>query len=233
VDQTNYQLGFASGDNRTAHGGDSGTAGINGAVNFPIVSYLGAMVSGTYSRTRLSPYFSSQGTALGKSDCGYKDRAVAAGLFVRDPAYGRLGVSDQVGQLTASCGTIFPATDSRRLNTRTVSADGEYYFSRLTLSVARSRTELEGGTRIEAATYGAGLYPSRALELALSAGGLDDRDTYSIAAIYQPEFLEDSASAFIRFTEQRRPNDSHFIYVGFEYYFGTRVDLLTRDRQYR
>lgn len=231
VDETNYTFGLASGDNRTDHGGSSGTIGINAAANFPIINYVGGVLSGIYSKTLLSPYFPSQGSALDKN-CGYKDSAVQAGLFVRDPAIGRIGVNDQVGQLSANCDTVFTPSDSRRLDSKMLSVDAEVYLSKLTFAIDRSRTDLEDNAHIETITYGANLYPNRSTRIMLSVGGLDDRNTYSIEAAYQPTLIE-NVSAFIRFTDQRRPSETRFIYFGFDYYFDTMVDLITRDRQYR
>ncbi|OGI48688.1 MAG: hypothetical protein A2151_07315 [Candidatus Muproteobacteria bacterium RBG_16_65_34] len=237
VQATNFQLGFASGDTYVSGSRDSNTYGINGSVTFPLLAYLGGSLSGAYAHTNLAANFPSEtGTSTSASArplCSVDRDDLAAGLFVRDPTIGRVGIGYGAGRTQSHCDATFLSTGTDTLETRNYAADAAYYFSKATLAIARTRTRLEAGGDLNSSTLTASWYPTNNARATLSAGGLDFKNTYSLGLDYQPEFLDNSLSLLFAYTARQQAIEARFLTIGLSYYFDKRVDLITRDRQYR
>ncbi len=237
VQATTFQAGFASGDTHTSGGSDSSTYGINGSITFPLAAYLGASLSGAYAHSNLATNFPSETNNLTPANaspsCNINQGNLDAGLFLRDPTIGKVGISYGAGRARSGCSATFLATGTDTLDTKNYTANAEYYFSKVTIALARTRTHLESAGDLNSDTLTASWYSTNNVRVALSAYGLDFKNTYSLGFEYQPEFLENSTSLLFGYTTRHQTIETHSIMVGFGYYFDKRVDLITRDRQYR
>lgn len=241
VQATNVQASFVSGDTYAPGGRASNIYDINGGATFPLLTYLGASLSGTYGHSNLvwplivtnpSPSPNST-TTSGPPSCTVTSGNLDAGLFFRNSAIGRVGVSYGVGRQNSNCSATFLATGTDTLNTKNYAANAEYYFSNVTLAVARAQSHLDSANNLDSDTLTASWYPINNMRVGLSANGLDFKNTYSFGLEYQPEFLDNSLSILFGYATQRQTIETHSITVGFGYFFEKRVDLITRDRQYR
>lgn len=234
VQATNVQASFVSGDTYASGGRASNIYDINGGVTFPLLTYLGASLSGTYGHTNIAsnPFpNSTPGTAW--PSCTVSSANLDAGLFVRNSAIGKVGVSYGAGRQQSHCSATFLATGTDTLDTTNYAANAEYYFSTVTIAVARAQSHIDSANNLDSDTLTASWYPINNVRVGLSANGLDFKNTYSLGLEYQPEFLDNSLSLLFGYTTQRQTIETHSITVGFGYFFDKRVDLMTRDRQYR
>ncbi|MHB8535703.1 MAG: hypothetical protein ACYDBW_09690 [Sulfuricaulis sp.] len=239
VQAFNYQAGIATGSHTPSGDSNSNTYGLDGAATIPLATYLGATVSGALSHTNLTNSLSNSSggsTVTGaRPSCGTNNRNLDAGLFVRDAAIGRVGVGYGVGRIQSHCNaTFFPSvSDSGTLATKDYTANAEYYFSKITVALARVKTDLGTSAHLDSDTLTTSWYPINDARVGLAASGLDLKNTYGIDFEYQPDFLDNSMSLSLGYTAQRQTINTHSITVGLVYYFDTHVDLITRDRQYR
>ncbi len=234
VAATNYEAGLTTGDNYVSGNRTSNFYDVNGAVHLPLATYVGASLSGGYQHTNIiTNPFPNTTPASPWPSCTVRSGNMDGGLFVRNPSLGRIGVGYGAGRQTSQCSATFLPTGTGTLNTRYSTANAEYYFSRVTLGAARTKVNLESDGHLDSDTLTASWYPVNDARVALGADGLDLKKTYHFNLEYQPEFLDNSLSLMFGYTTQRQTQSIHTITVGFEYFFGTDVDLLTRDRQYR
>jgi hypothetical protein len=144
---------------------------------------------------------------------------------------GRIGIQYGAGQQRARCNGSFLVSGSGSLDTRTIAANAEYYLARVTLLGSRRHTQLDGSADLDAATLAAAWYPTDNLRLALAADGLDLKGSYRFELEYQAPLFGNALSLLLGSAVQDL--GGHSITVGISYFFGTRVELMTRDRHYR
>jgi hypothetical protein len=234
VAATNYQAGLNSGDTYISGNRATYFYDINGSITFPLATYLGATFSGNYDHTSItSNPFPDTTPPRAWPSCAVHSKNFEAGLFARNSSFGRIGVDYGAGRQESHCNATFVDTGGDTLNTRHSTASAEYYFSRVTFAVARSKLHIESGNDLDSETLGASWYPINATRITLAADGLDFKDTYHLDMEYQPEFLDNSMSFLFGYTTQRQTLTTHSISVGFRYFFDTNANLLTRDRHYR
>jgi hypothetical protein len=234
VQATNFQASFESGDTYASGNRASNIYDINGGVTFPLLTYLGASLSGTYGHTNIAtnPFPNSTPGSAWPS-CVVTSGNLDAGLFARDSAIGKVGISYGAGRQQSHCSATFLATGTDTLDTKNYAANAEYYFSRVTIAVARGRSHIDSANNLDSDSLTASWYPINNVRVGLSANGLDFKNTYSFGLEYQPEFLDNSLSLLLDYTTRRETIETHSVTVGFAYFFDKRVDLMTRDRQYR
>lgn len=234
VEATNVQAGFTSWDTHASSGMVNNSYAINGGITFPVVSYLGASLSGAFGHTKLASNPSPNVTPTSAwPSCTISNSNLDAGLFVRDPTLGKVGVSYGAGRQQSHCSATYLITGTDTLSTKDSTASAEYYLSKVTLAVARTKTHLVPGSDLDSDSLTLGWYPDSDVRLALSVYGLDLKNSRQLGLEYQPEFLDDSLSLLLVYSSQRLTTDTHSIMVGFNYFFEKHVPLITRDRQYR
>jgi hypothetical protein len=233
VRDSNYQLGYASGDTYVSGGTDSNTYGLNAAANIPLATYFGASLSAAYNRTNIAGSAVASASGGVVPSCSLNEGEVEGGVFVRRPAIGRLGVTYGAGRTRSRCNATFLATGTSTLDTRTSGVNAEIYLSSFTVGAGRTRTKVKSAYDLDSDTLSASWYPVANMRVMLSGDGLDFKDTYHFNLEYQPEMLENSTGLLIGYTTRRQEFSSRVISVGLNYYFGRRVDLKTRDREYR
>jgi hypothetical protein len=237
VERVNFEVGLASGD--TSQGGTrvSNFYGVNARGTVPLADYFGAALSVAGARTNLGDAFRSQTPSLTTPDappsCEIDNSNLDADLFLRDATTGRIGIQYGAGQAHAKCDATFLATGTKSMDTRTISANAEYYFARVTIGATRTHTQLDGSVDLDSATLAAAWYPTDNLRLALAADGLDLKDTYRFDLEYQAPLFGNGISLLLGYATQDVAERSHSITVGISYFFDARVELITRDRHYR
>ncbi len=237
VRKINFQLSYVSGDINTSGGSDGRTNGVQGSAIFPLMGYLGASVSGDYAHSTLATNFPNANSGLSPSGtaphCVVNNGDLGIAVFARDPGIGRVGVSYGTGEAKAECASTFLASGTDKLKSKDYTASAEYYFPRVTVALSRSQTQFSPTGRIDGDALTGSWYPTNILRAGFSAEGLDLKNTYIVDLEYQPEFLDNSAGLSISYSTQHQTVTSHIVMVGITYYFGNRVDLLTRDRAFR
>jgi hypothetical protein len=237
VHGTNYQIGYASGDTRVSDGANSNTYGFNGSVSIPLGTYFGASVSADYGRTNFSTSSVTSQSGVSASTpaprCELNTAAVDAGLFFRNPTLGRIGVGYGAGSVRSHCDATFVATGTSTMETTSSTVNAEYYFSAVTLAATRTRTHIKSTFDLDSSSLSASWYPTPNLRTTITGDGLDYQDTCHFNLEYQPEILDNSTGLFIGYSSRRQTTSTHVIMVGINYYFDKRVDLKTRDREYR
>lgn len=115
-------------------------------------------------------------------------------------------------------------------NSDQYSVFASYYIDDFTLGFSRLSAHPEAVEHINTWNISASAYLLENTKLTASASGMDAKDAYGLSAEHQPSFLNNAAS--ISASYNRSPEDDSFS-VSLSYFFGTRVPLQQRDRQYR
>lgn len=235
----NFELGVRTQDVRTEGSTSNGGLGAHAVGTIPLGSFLAASLSASYSdatvRTRRVLLDVDGSKLAARSSCSYNTLDGAATLFARLPKWARVGVSYGSGRLSSSCGeaSMFLQSGDGNLHTDRYQIHGELYFSDFTVSATRTSTDLDGGPKLESTDFSTSWYPLDSLRIAVSSSDLYDEDTYGILLEHQPEFLDDGLGVYVSYATTDRSPEVRTIGLGFAYYFGTRVALKTRDREYR
>lgn len=238
VQKTNFSLGLVASDSDTKGSTSNGTFGLGGILTMPIGKLFGASVAGAYSRSTartsdvLLDVTSADST---RPTCRFNNRDLSASLFARWPSRGRVSVSYGNGLLTSDCGeqSAFVSTGDDEMGTDNYRAAAEAYLGNFTFGAAHTSTELEDGPKLKSDIFSASWYPMENLRVTLSGGDLYDQDTYGIELEHQPEFMGDSLGVVLGYSVVDREQEVGTISFSVVFHFGTKVELKTRDREYR
>jgi hypothetical protein len=238
VQKTNLSLGLVASDSDTKDSTSAGTFGLNGIVTMPIGKYIGASLGGTYSRTTartsdvLLDVTSPDAT---RPSCRFNNSDLSAGVFARLPSLGRVSASYGNGNLSADCGdqSMFVSTGDDEMGTNSYRIGAEAYLGNFTFGANHTETELEDGPTLESNLFSASWYPINSLRVTLSGGDQFEQDTYGIELEHQPEFMGDSLGVVLGYSVVDREQEVGTISFSVMYHFGTKVELKTRDREYR
>ncbi|MET0534569.1 MAG: hypothetical protein ABW171_10120 [Steroidobacter sp.] len=238
VQKTNFSLGLVASDSDTKDSTSNGTFGLSGIATMPIGDIVGASLSGTYSRStaRTSDVLLDVSSPdQTRPSCRFNNTELAASVFARWPTLGRVSASYGNGSLSSDCGdqSMFVTTGDDELGTDNYRLLAEAYLGNFTLGATHTSTELEDGPKLESDIFNATWYPINSLRVTLSGGDLYEQDTYGIEIEHQPEFMGDSLGVALGYTVVDREQEVGTISFSVIYHFGTKVELKTRDRQYR
>ena len=237
VKSTHYQIGYESGDINTVGGSDSRVNAVDGSITLPLAGYLGASVSAFYDHYSMAANFASLGSGLTLASslpqCSVIDKGLSAGLFIRDPSVGRISAGYGAGQAMSHCESTFLISGTAKLDTKNYSAGAQYYLSRFTIGVSWNQTRFNAFDRFNSDSLTGSWYPTNILRVDLATYGQDLKNTYSLGVEFQPKFFGNSSGLWASYTRRHQTVTDNIIMVGIRYYFGRRVDLLTRDREYR
>lgn len=238
VESTNFSLGLIASDSDTKDSTSNGTFGLNGTATMPIGDLFGVSLAGNYSRTtaRTSDVLldvTSQGTS--RPSCRFNNYDAAATVFARRPTLGRISASYGQGELSSDCGdeSVFVSSGDDSLGTDYYRVAAEAYLWDFTLGAAHTSTELEDGPKLESNNFNASWYPIDSVRLTLSGGDLYEQDTYGFEVEHQPEFMGNSLGVALGYSVVDREQEIGTISFSVVYHFGTKIELKTRDRQYR
>lgn len=235
VSASNYEVRADTGDTYSSGDRVSYFYKLGATATIPLGSYLGLSLMGDYGNTTLLPTPST--TALNAAHpwgtCNYHTTGLGTSLFARLTNTGRIGIGYGTNRLDSRCNATFVGVNTNVLTTKTFSTNAEYYFSKVTIAADWARTKFEYGTDQTTDTLTTSWYPTILTRISLAASGLDMKNTYNFAVEYQPEFLDNVLGVTLSITSQHATISTQTISLGLRYYFDTKVDLITRDRQYR
>lgn len=239
VESTNFEFDLESTDRDTSGSTSNGTLGGNITGTMPIGSWFAASLSGGYSTSRgrtRDVLRNEDGSLSGiRPSCNFDTLDGELSLFARRPTWGKIGVSYGFGDVSADCGvdSIFLPTGDDTLDSERYRVDMEVYLGDFTLGASHSTTSLDSGPDLETLAGAASWYPIDSLKITLHGNDLYDEDTYGIVLEHQPEFLGDGFGVRVGYAETDGTPGVRTINIGLSYYFGTKVPLKARDRQYR
>lgn len=238
VQKTNFSLGLVASDSDTKNSTSNGTFGLGGVVTMPIGNIFGASLAGAYSRSTartsdvLADVTSPNST---RPSCRFNNTDLSASVFARWPTLGRISASYGNGQLSSDCGeqSAFVSTGDDGLGTDNYRVAAEAYLGNFTLGATHTSTELEDGPKLESNVFNASWYPLNSLRVSISGGDLFEQDTYGVEVEHQPEFMGDALGVVLGYSIVDREQEVGTISFSVVYHFGTKVELKTRDREYR
>lgn len=201
--------------------------GISGSIHTPIYQYIGGSIHAGTSRSH-SDY---------DTDIEYsfdsKRYYGAVNILLRDSSMGGVGAWLAHTEYT----TIFSSVDISEKSyghTDGYGVYGTYYLDAFTVGLSVSDFYYNGkngeGTRY---SIGATWYPHDNMSLSVDyddiLGGRYNNDQYAVSVEYQPHFLSEPLSLMATCT---RSENSNGYGLSLRYYFDTKVNLRSRDREY-
>jgi hypothetical protein len=237
VQSTNFSLGLVASDSDTKDSTSNGTFGLRGIATMPIGEWFGASLEGNYSRTTartsdvLLDVASLQTT---RPSCRFNNSDASVSVFARR-SLGKVSASYGKGKVSSDCGdeSVFVSTGEDSLDLDFYRVAAEAYLWDFTVGAVHTSTELENGPKLESDIANASWYPINSVRVTLFGGDLYDQDTYGIEIEHQPEFMGDSLGVALGYSVVDRDQEVGTISFSVVYHFGTKVELKTRDRQYR
>lgn len=239
VEGLHFELGATTTESDTSNSTSSGAIGAGLTATLPIGRYFGASIGGDYTRSRVRTrdvLEDETGELPGdRPTCSFDTLTGEAALFFRLPSLGRVTAAYDIGDLSASCDgvVLFPLTGDDSLSTDGYRFDAEVYLGDFTLGAEHVKTKLEDGPEVDATTLSAAWYPFESLRLELYGNDLYDEDTYGFELEHQPEMFGDGLGVRFGFSTNDASPRTRTFQLGLSYYFGRRVTLQNRDRQYR
>lgn len=239
VDSMHFELDFSSIDSDTKDSTSAGTLGADLIATFPIGSYFGASLAGRYAKStvRTRDVLEDETGELpgSKPSCNFDSYGGEASLFFRLPKYGRIGGGYASGTLSPDCDgdSLFPATDEDKLGTDSYRYFAEAYLWDFTIGGSFTTTKLEDAPELETTEVRASWYPIDSLKIELAGNDLYDENTYGILLEHQPEMLGDGFSVQLGYSTTEEDPKTNTFRIGLSYFFGAKVPLKIRDRQFR
>jgi hypothetical protein len=237
VEEMNYQIGYASGDTRVKDGTDTNAYGVNGGITLPLGTYFGVAFGAEYLRTNVSAGAVATQSGMSASspapECGLNSTQGTATLFVRRPTLGRIGIGYGTGRTKSRCDAVFVATNTDSLSSKSTTSNAEVYLGDFTFGATRTRTKTDDIADLNSSSIAATWYPTPNLRTALTADGLDFKDTWHFQLEHQPEIFDNTTGLLLEYMTRREEPVAYYIGVGIRYYFNERIELKTRDRAYR
>jgi hypothetical protein len=169
-----------------------------------------------------------------RPSCRFNNSDAALSVFVRR-SLGRVSASYGKGEVSSDCGdeSVFVSTGTDSLDLDYYRVAAETYLWDFTLGAVHTSTELEDGPTLESDIFSASWYPIDSVRVTLSGGDMYEQDTYGIEIEHQPEFMGNSLGVALGYSVVDREQEVGTINFSVVYHFGTKVELKTRDRQYR
>ena len=239
VAATHFEFGIRSEESDTSGSSSSGSISADLIGTLPLGRFFGASFGADYGRSRIRTrdlLEDESGSLPGsRPSCTFDNLHSSASLFFRQPRFGKVGITYGKGNLSADCGDAsrFAISGTDDLDTDSYRADAEIYFGNFTFVAAHTKTTLEDGPELDTTMFGASWYPLDSLKVTVSGSDLYDEDTYGLAVEHQPEMLGDSFGVRLGITTTDAEPKTRTFELGLAYYFGRKVSLQVRDRQYR
>ncbi|MFO7305110.1 MAG: hypothetical protein C0P74_006270 [Gammaproteobacteria bacterium] len=239
VESLHFEADFESTDSDSSGSTSNGTLGLNLRSTIPLGSLFGTSLSAGYSETRIRTrrvVENEDGTLPGvRPSCNFDNLNGELGVFARRPTLGRIAVSYGVGRLSADCSqpSFFLPSGDDSMSTDHYTVAAELYWRNFTLGASRTTVSLEDAPEIETTTVTGSWYPLDSLRVSVFGNDLYDEDTYGIELEHQPQFLGDGFGIHLSYANTDSEPRTRTVSLGLTYYFGRRVPLLVRDRQYR
>lgn len=239
VTTTNFELAVDSADSDTSGSTSNGTLGGALIANVPLGNLFGLSLSGGYATTTVRTRdvlidLDTSGNEV-RPSCSFENLSGEIGLFARRPTLGKIGLSYGVGEVSADCSvsSVFIPSGDDTLDTDGYRAEIEGYLGNFTLGASYASLNLDDGPKLETTTVTASWYPIDSVRVSLFGNDMYDDNSYGLLLEHQPEFLGDGFGVKIGYTRSDGEPNMRIVQLGLSYYFGKRVPLKIRDRQYR
>lgn len=239
VEALNFEAGVESTDSDTSGSTSNGTLELNLRGTLPIGSIFGASMTAGYGESRVRTrevVENEDGTLSGiRPSCSFDNLRGEVSLFARRPTIGRIGVSYGIGRIGSDCSntSFFIPGGGDSLDTDNYRFDAELYWRNFTIGASHTTLSLDDSPDIETTTITGSWYPLESLRVSLYGNDLYEEDTYGLTLEHQPQFLGDGFGIQLGYSKTDAEPGTRTINIGLTYYFGKRVPLLVRDRQYR
>jgi hypothetical protein len=239
AESRNFEVELHSTDRDTKDSTSNGALGVDIGGTIPLGDWFAANFSGGYTKTRVRTrdvLRNDDGSFSGvRPSCNFDGYGAEVGLFARRPRLGKIGVSYGLSNLSADCGSDSPflPTGDDSLDSDRYTVEAEVYLGNFTLGASRTTTTPDGAPDIETTEARISWYPLESLRVTVLGNDLYDEDNYGIELEHQPEFLGDGFAVRLGYYDGDSEPSVRTIRLGLSYYFGTKVPLKTRDRQYR
>ena len=224
VKETNYQVGLHYYENRDDNLDNWNNTLLSASITFPIYKYIGSRigVSGYKSGTIRYPDsdFSSKTSSY----------SMHGSLFLRDKDIGKIGATIGYEKSKTDFDDGSNNNFQVELKSNTYSIYGSYYFNDFTFSGNRFIHDLDNDDKINICTIGVSYYINDNTMLSTSHMSMDSMNNYNIAISHQPYFFNNSTETGISY-DNNKGNSSVSFFVS--YYFGIKVPLKIRNREYR
>jgi len=239
VETFHFESELHSTDSDTKGSTSNGTLGIDFRGTLPLGSYFGASLSAGYAETRVRTrrvVENEDGTLSGiRPSCNFDNLDGEVALFARRPTLGRISVSYGIGRLGSDCSdnSFFIPSGGDSLDTERYSVSAEVYWRNFTLGASQTTLSMDNGPELDVTEVKGSWYPLQSLRVTLFGNDLYDEDTYGIELEHQPQFLGDGFGVRLSYSDSDAEPNTRTVQLSLTYYFGKRVPLLVRDRQYR
>lgn len=239
VEALNFEAGVKSTDSDTSDSTSNGTLELNARGTLPIGSIFGASMTAGYGESRVRTrevVENDDGTLSGiRPSCNFDNLRGEISLFARRPTLGRIGVAYGIGRLGSDCSdtSFFVPGGQDSLDTDNYRFDAELYWRNFTIGASHTTLSMDDAPEIETTTISGSWYPLDSLRVSLHGSDLYEEDTYGLTLEHQPQFLGDGFGIQLGYSKTDAEPGTRTINIGMTYYFGKRVPLLVRDRQYR
>jgi hypothetical protein len=208
IDDSNYKASISGNDSEAGN-----RLSLRGEARFPVTNYTGISLSASLSE------FYGDNNYLDSSD-----KSIGLGVFLRKYD---LGIVSARYIHTESEADIPSGTLKNDFDIYSLS--GTYYIDMFDISLNRSTGNSNTGSSFDATGISAAYYVNDNFRVSASAGGMDDDESYSLSATYQPKVFNNSISVLASY-QDTNTNDSYDITIS--YYFDTKVSLIDRIRRY-
>ena len=110
---------------------------------------------------------------------------------------------------------------------------GEYYIKQFTVAASRSYASNDDNFEAYSTQLMASWYLLENSMIGLMQGRYKGENSYLANFTHQPSFMENNLSFSLQYYSSRLGGTGDSLTVSLNYYFGTRVSLVDRDRRYR
>lgn len=211
VFETNYGAGLAYSDSR-----NSSSLRASGNVSVPVYKYIGSTL-----------FINGRKTEGEKNTIDTNSYRIGGTAFLRDFDLGKVGIGAAYNK------TNFDSTFGISLDETELyqySLLGQYYLNDFTIGADRTTVDSKDFDDFNSWTGSIAWYWQGNTKLLFSGSGMDAKDSYGISASHQPEYFNNSTEITFAYSGSKN-NDVFSLSVN--YYFGTLVSLIDRDRKYR
>lgn len=194
------------------------TTGVSGSLNLPVYADVGSNLFAGGSKTNGHDGY--------VNDDSYSFGGTA---FLRDFEVGKIGILGAYYQTKLDLPSNADVMNDE-LEANQYSLSGEYYLGNLTLGADRTVLDVKDGDNYNSWSGFAFVYLGENTRFSIDGSGMDAKDSFGLGVSHQPGFLNNSTE--VSFVYNGARHDDTFS-LSIDYYFGTRVSLVNRDRMYR
>lgn len=226
VEAVNYEFGLTNDHYDFADDDNGDLYRVVAGVNMPVTDALGFSIFGEFGKYRVDMSGASYHYKWSQTYA-----SATTSVFLRDPDIGRVGFGYSQMYFGSTNANGYDVTSS---TSNCPEALAEYYFTPVTVGAWRMqcRNADDADDRVNDSGIYARWYVTPHIGVSAAVYGMDAKDVYGAAVEFQPGYAANSLGFRLGYLRDD-DSDINTVALAFRYYFGTRVDLKTRDRRYR